>query len=60
VAALAVGGLAAVGFAALAMPITTSVVVVFFIVAGIAGWRAKRAHARAQRKAREELDGPLG
>ncbi len=44
--------LAGAVFAALAMPLTTSLVLGFLAIAGIAGWRAKRRHDRAVRAAR--------
>jgi membrane protein implicated in regulation of membrane protease activity len=56
VAALAVGALAAVGFAAVAMPVTTSLVLLFFLVAAIAAWRARLRHERARRRARAEFE----
>lgn len=57
VAVLAVGLLAGMGFAVLAMPVTTSLILLFFLAAGIATWRAKLKHDRARRKARRDLDG---
>jgi len=56
VAALAAAALVAIGFAVIAMPITTTLVVTFFALAGIAAWRAKVKHARAVRRARAALD----
>ncbi|MEQ8601738.1 MAG: hypothetical protein RIB45_00365 [Marivibrio sp.] len=60
VAALAAVAVIGIGFAAIAMPITTTLILLFFAVAGIAAWRAKIRHERALRRARAALEEESG